>query len=163
MPFVEAFRQFQFRVGRDNFCSIHVSLVPQPNATGEHKTKPTQASVRELRGLGISPDLIVCRSEKRVDEGVKGKISNFCHVLPEQVINVHDCPTIYHVPLALCEQGLVRLLSSKLCLKMPLSKPRKFMSHWKAMAERAEHLRKVGSGSFNNNYDESIPICRRFT
>ena len=53
MPFIEAFRQFQFRVGRENFCSIHVSLVPQPKATGEHKTKPTQASVRELRGLGI--------------------------------------------------------------------------------------------------------------
>ena len=61
MPFIEAFRQFQFRVGRENFCSIHVSLVPQPRATGEHKTKPTQASVRELRGLGISPDMIVCR------------------------------------------------------------------------------------------------------
>ena len=53
MPFIEAFRQFQFRVGRENFCSIHVSLVPQPKATGEHKTKPTQASVRELRGLGM--------------------------------------------------------------------------------------------------------------
>ena len=85
MPFVEAFRQFQFRVGRENFCSVHVSLVPQPNATGEHKTKPTQASVRELRGLGISPDLIVCRSEKPVDDSVKEKISNFCHVGVNQV------------------------------------------------------------------------------
>ena len=85
MPFVEAFRQFQFRVGKENFCSIHVSLVPQPSATGEHKTKPTQASVREIRGLGISPDIIVCRSEKPVDDSVKDKISNFCHVAPEQV------------------------------------------------------------------------------
>ena len=85
MPFVEAFRQFQFRVGRENFCSVHVSLVPQPNATGEHKTKPTQASVRELRGLGISPDVIVCRSEKPVDDSVKEKISNFCHVGVDQV------------------------------------------------------------------------------
>ena len=85
MPFVEAFRQFQFRVGRDNFCSIHVSLVPQPKATGEHKTKPTQASVRELRGLGISPDLIVCRSEKPIDDSVRDKISNFCHVEKDQV------------------------------------------------------------------------------
>lgn len=142
MPFVEAFRQFQFRVGRENFCSIHVSLVPQPHATGEHKTKPTQASVRELRGLGISPDLIVCRSEKRVDASVKDKISNFCHVRPDQVINVCDCPTIYHVPLELYEQGLVQLLSSKLCLKMPVGKPRKFMSKWRSLAERAEHLRK---------------------
>ena len=85
MAFVEAFRQFQFRVGRENFCSVHVSLVPLPKATGEHKTKPTQVSVRELRGLGISPDLIVCRSEKHVDESVKEKISNFCHVPVDQV------------------------------------------------------------------------------
>jgi CTP synthase len=85
MPFVEAFRQFQFRVGRENFCSVHVSMVPQPSATGEHKTKPTQASVRELRGLGISPDLIVCRSEKPVDDSVKEKVSNFCHVGVDQV------------------------------------------------------------------------------
>ena len=84
MPFIEAFRQFQFRVGRENFCSIHVSLVPQPRATGEHKTKPTQASVRELRGLGISPDMIVCRSEKPIDDSVKEKISLFCHVEPNK-------------------------------------------------------------------------------
>lgn len=142
MPFVEAFRQFQFRVGRNNFCSVHVSLVPQPKATGEHKTKPTQASVRELRGLGISPDLIVCRSERPVDESVKEKISSFCHVLPEQVINIHDCPTIYHVPLALQQQGIIDLLSSKMCFEMPIERPRKFMSKWKAMAGRAEHLRR---------------------
>lgn len=58
MPFVEAFRQFQFRVGRENFCCIHVSLIPQPKATGEQKTKPTQASIRELRGLGLQPDFV---------------------------------------------------------------------------------------------------------
>lgn len=58
MPFVEAFRQFQFLVGRDNFCCVHVSLIPQPKSTGEHKTKPTQQSVKELRGLGLSPDLV---------------------------------------------------------------------------------------------------------
>lgn len=85
MAFVEAFRQFQFRVGRENFCSVHVSLIPKPKATSEHKTKPTQASVRELRGLGISPDIIVCRSEEKVEESIKEKISNFCHVKPEQV------------------------------------------------------------------------------
>ena len=95
MPFVEAFRQFQFRVGKENFCSIHVSLVPQPSATGEHKTKPTQASVREIRGLGISPDIIVCRSEKPVDDSVKGKISNFCHVAPEQVRSLSQFVTLY--------------------------------------------------------------------
>merc|ERR1711997_201971 len=85
MPFVEAFRQFQFKVKRENFCNVHVSLVPRPSATGEHKTKPTQASVRELRGLGLSPDIIFCRSEKPVDQSVKDKISNFCHVGVDQV------------------------------------------------------------------------------
>lgn len=150
MPFVEAFRQFQFRVGRDNFCSIHVSLVPQPKATGEHKTKPTQASVRELRGLGISPDLIVCRSEKPIDDSVKGKISNFCHVEPEKVINIHDCPTIYHVPLALRQQGLLKVLSSRLNLQMPID--RKFLSEWKGLADRAEHLRKEVSIALVGKY-----------
>lgn len=85
MPFVEAFRQFQFRVKRENFCCVHVSLVPQPRSTGESKTKPTQSSVRELRGLGLSPDLIVCRSEMPIGQSVKEKISNFCHVPTEQV------------------------------------------------------------------------------
>ena len=91
MPFVEAFRQFQFKVKRENFCTVHVSLVPKPKATGEHKTKPTQASVRELRGLGLSPDLIFCRSEQAIDASVRNKISNFCHVEPNQVINIQDC------------------------------------------------------------------------
>ncbi|KAM6140286.1 CTP synthase 2 isoform 2-T2 [Pterocles gutturalis] len=87
MPFVEAFRQFQFKAKRENFCNIHVSLVPQPNATGEQKTKPTQNSVRALRGLGLSPDLIVCRSAKPIEMAVKEKISMFCHVEPEQYID----------------------------------------------------------------------------
>ena len=64
MPFIEAFRQFQFKVKRENFCNIHVSLVPQPSATGEQKTKPTQNSVRELRGLGLSPDLVSLNEPK---------------------------------------------------------------------------------------------------
>ncbi|XP_061483195.1 CTP synthase 2 isoform X6 [Rhineura floridana] len=90
MPFIEAFRQFQFKAKRENFCNIHVSLVPQPNATGEQKTKPTQNSVRALRGLGLSPDLIVCRSTKPIEMAVKEKISMFCHVEPEQYIDSTD-------------------------------------------------------------------------
>jgi len=144
MPFVEAFRQFQFKVKRENFCNVHVSLVPRPNATGEHKTKPTQASVRELRGLGLSPDIIFCRSEKPVDESVKNKISNFCHVEPSQVINIQDLASIYHVPLEMYKQGVVHILRDRLQLDTPiiLEKPRKFMSKWRQLADRAEHLRK---------------------
>jgi len=142
MPFIEAFRQFQFRVGRENFCSVHVSWVPQPKATGEHKTKPTQVSVREIRGLGISPDIIVCRSEKPIDESCKAKVSSFCHVLPSQVVNICDCPTVYHVPMVLKEHGLLNLLSDRLGFEQPL-KPRGGATlKWRSLAEKAEYLRK---------------------
>ncbi|EPY50859.1 CTP synthase Cts1 [Schizosaccharomyces cryophilus OY26] len=94
--FVEAMRQFQFRVGRDNFVSIHVSLVPVIN--GEQKTKPTQQAIRDLRSLGIMPDLIACRCKLPLEENVIEKISLFCHVGPEQVLAVHDVSSTYHVP-----------------------------------------------------------------
>ena len=142
MPFVEAFRQFQFKVKRENFCNVHVSLVPKPSATGEHKTKPTQASVRELRGLGLSPDIIFCRSEEAVDENVKHKISNFCHVEPHQVINIKDQPSIYHVPIEMHKQNVITLLQERLKLDLEIPLPRRFMSKWNQLADRAEHLRK---------------------
>ena len=84
--------------------------------------------------------MIVCRSEKPIDVGVKEKISLFCHVEPNKVINIHDCPTIYHVPLVLRQQGLVELLNERLCLGMET--PRKFMKKWRHLAEKAENLRK---------------------
>ncbi|XP_018018028.2 LOW QUALITY PROTEIN: CTP synthase-like [Hyalella azteca] len=153
MPFVEAFRQFQFRVKRDNFCCVHVSLVPQPSCTGEHKTKPTQAGVRELRGLGLSPDFIVCRSEKPINEAVKQKISNFCHVEPQQVICLHDARSIYEVPLMLEEQKLSALLISRLNLGLPLVRPRGFMKKWKQLVSRQENLRQ----------DVSIALVGKYT
>ncbi|XP_050722328.1 CTP synthase 1-like isoform X3 [Eriocheir sinensis] len=141
MPFVEAFRQFQFRVKRENICFVHVSLVPQPSSTGEHKTKPTMASVRELRGLGLSPDFIVCRSEKPVDTAIKYKISNFCHVSPEQVICLHDAQSIYAVPLMLEEQQISHLLSDRLNLNLDSRRPRKFLKKWCDLSTKHEHLR----------------------
>ncbi|KAJ0055385.1 hypothetical protein NL108_016875, partial [Boleophthalmus pectinirostris] len=135
MPFIEAFRQFQFKVKRENFCNIHVSLIPQPSATGEQKTKPTQNSVRELRGLGLSPDLIMCRCTTALETSVKEKISMFCHVAPEQVICVHDVSSIYRVPLLLEDQGVVGYLSRR--LNMPIeTRPRKMLTKWKEMADR---------------------------
>ncbi|EDV25242.1 uncharacterized protein TRIADDRAFT_50347 [Trichoplax adhaerens] len=119
MPFVESFRQFQFKVGLQNFCNIHVTLVPQPNSTGEQKTKPTQNSIRQLRGLGLSPDIVMCRSQQPLAESVKNKISNFCHVPPEQVICVHDCSSIYHVPALIADQNLVGYLCNR--LQLPIS------------------------------------------
>nr|XP_037281582.1 CTP synthase 1-like isoform X4 [Rhipicephalus microplus] len=143
MPFVEAFRQFQFRVKRENFCCVHVSLVPQPKSTGEHKTKPTQASVRELRGLGLSPDLIVCRSENEITKAVKDKISNFCHVEPRQVLCMHDVPSIYHVPIFMEEQGIVELFAERLHLQVPIPRPpRRLMYKWRDLALKTERLRR---------------------
>ncbi|KAK7480722.1 hypothetical protein BaRGS_00028090, partial [Batillaria attramentaria] len=142
MPFVEAFRQFQFRVKRENIICVHVSLIPQPKATGEQKTKPTQASVRELRGLGISPDIIVCRSVTPLADEVKEKISLFCHVAPEQVYCVHDVTSIYRVPLLLETQGAIEFFIQRLDLAVPSPRPRKLMSRWKELADRYDRLLK---------------------
>ena len=154
MPFVEAFRQFQFRVKRDNICLIHVSLVPQPSSTGEQKTKPTQASVRELRGLGLSPDFIVCRSENPIDDVIKQKISNFCHVSTEQVICLHDVKSIYNVPLMLEKQHLSNLLSERLSLSISTVKPRTFMKKWKDLVEKEDCLRHSVSIALVGKYTE---------
>uniref|UniRef100_A0A673ZAU1 CTP synthase n=1 Tax=Salmo trutta TaxID=8032 RepID=A0A673ZAU1_SALTR len=135
MPFIEAFRQFQFKVKRENFCNIHVSLVPQPSATGEQKTKPTQNSVRELRGLGLSPDLIMCRCSTPLENSVKEKISMFCHVEPEQVICVADVSSIYRVPLLLEDQGVVGYFCQRLDLPIE-TRPRKMLTKWKEMSDR---------------------------
>eukprot|EP00096_Caligus_rogercresseyi_P005130 TRINITY_DN2001_c0_g1_i1.p1 TRINITY_DN2001_c0_g1~~TRINITY_DN2001_c0_g1_i1.p1 ORF type:complete len:581 (-),score=185.32 TRINITY_DN2001_c0_g1_i1:250-1992(-) len=146
MPFVEALRQFQFRIGSHNFCSIHVSLVPQPHCTGEQKTKPTQQSVRELRGLGISPDIIVCRSENPISEAIKLKISNFCHVPPKRVVSIPDCPNIYEVPMVLCNQDLVNLLGDILKLnegKSSIPRVSHFMSAWSNLTVKMQNLRKT--------------------
>ncbi|XP_013200751.2 CTP synthase [Amyelois transitella] len=142
MSFVEAFRQFQFRVKRENFCCAHVSLIPMPKATGEPKTKPTQSSVRELRGLGLSPDLILCRSEKPINHTVKEKISNFCHVAPEQVICIHDLSSVYHVPLLMEAEGVVKYLNERLQLNISMPRPGRFMQKWRNLAKRVDNLRK---------------------
>ncbi|XP_056879191.1 CTP synthase 1-like [Takifugu flavidus] len=139
MPFIEAFRQFQFKVKRENFCNIHVSLIPQPQTTGEQKTKPTQSSVRELRGLGLSPDLIMCRCSTPLETAVKEKISMFCHVEPSQVICVQDVSSIYKVPLLLEEQGVVNYFCRRLNMSVETS-PRKMLSKWKEMADRSDRL-----------------------
>ncbi|THV07143.1 CTP synthase [Dendrothele bispora CBS 962.96] len=115
-PFVEAMRQFQFRVGHDNFALIHVSLVPDLH--GEQKTKPTQTTVHSLRGLGLLPDLIACRLlvPQPLRPDTKSKISMFCHVAAEQVFGVHDVSSVYHVPLLLRSQGIVEYLTKRLNL-----------------------------------------------
>lgn len=121
-PFVEAMRQFQFRVGHENFALIHVSLVPVVG--GEQKTKPTQAAIRDLRGLGLVPDMIAARCPVPLERAVINKLSMFCHVGPEQVMAVHDVSSTYHVPLLLEEQGMVRFFQKRLGLDVNGSIPR---------------------------------------
>lgn len=114
LPFLEAIRQLKTDLGRDRVLYIHVTLVPYLSKAGELKTKPTQHSVKELRSIGIQPDIIVCRSEKALSEEMKEKIALFCNVEPEAVIQNYDADTIYEVPLILKKEGLDRIVAKKL-------------------------------------------------
>ena len=132
-PFIEALRQFQFRVGRENICFVHVSLVPVMGPVGEQKTKPTQHTVKELRGLGINPDVLVCRAETPLTQEVREKLAAFCHVSPNAVMSAHDVSNIYRVPLLLRDQGMCEALGID-CDATDM------MSRWEAMADRVDNL-----------------------
>jgi len=106
LPFLEAVRQLKKDLGRENVCYIHVTLVPYIAASSELKTKPTQHSVKELRSIGITPDFIVCRSDREIDESIRRKIALFCDVDPDAVVSALDAKSIYEVPLRLSEEGL---------------------------------------------------------
>ncbi|MFH0768582.1 MAG: CTP synthase [Chloroflexota bacterium] len=116
-PFLEAIRQMRNDVGRDNTLCVHVTLLPYLATTQELKTKPTQHSVNELRRIGIQPDIIICRSDYPISEGIRDKISLFCDVERQAVIPLPTIPTIYEVPLVLEEEGLGQLIINKLGLK----------------------------------------------
>ncbi|MBE6487929.1 MAG: CTP synthase [Methanosphaera stadtmanae] len=113
-PFIEAVRQFSHEEGRDNCMFVHVTYVPYLRAAKEFKTKPTQHSTKELRGLGISPDMIVCRSELRLDSALKEKIALFCDVPTEAVINTPDAHSIYEVPLTMYSENVGSLVLNRL-------------------------------------------------
>jgi len=117
LPFLEAIRQIKYEVGKENVCYIHVTLVPYMKMGGELKTKPTQHSVKELRSIGIQPDVIVCRTEKELSEDLKGKISLFCNVDKEAVIQNLDARHLYEVPLMLHGEGLDNYVVDKLNIK----------------------------------------------
>lgn len=116
LPFIEAMRQLMLQFGRKNTLSIHVTLVPYINAAGEVKTKPTQHSVKNLLELGIQPDFLICRSEKKLDKDIREKIALFCNVETKAVISAYDCKSIYEVPLVLFEEKFDTLVLNKLHL-----------------------------------------------
>jgi CTP synthase len=118
MPFLEAIRQFRLDVGRENTIYVHLTLVPFIGAAGELKTKPTQHSVRDLRSIGIQPDVLLCRTDRFLDADIKRKIALFCDVAEEAVITAKDVDTIYEVPLVLKAEGLDQIILKQLGLPM---------------------------------------------
>lgn len=136
LPFLEAIRQIKYDVGSENVCFIHVTLVPYLGKAGELKTKPTQHSVKELRSIGIQPDIIVCRSEKHLSKDLKNKIGLFCNVDGDAVIENVDAENLYEVPLLLHKEGLDTLL----CKKLGLECKGIDNSEWIELVKRAKNL-----------------------
>ena len=118
-PFLESIRQFQHEVGHENAILIHVTLIPYIKASGELKTKPTQSSVKELQGMGIQPDIIVCRSEHPLDQGLKDKIALFCNVPNDHVLQNLDVEYLYEAPLAMEKENLAKVACDSLHLPCP--------------------------------------------
>ena len=148
LPFMEAIRQFSLEVGYHNHMLVHVTLLPFVKASGELKSKPTQHSVMKLREIGLSPDMILCRSEFPIEQSVRDKIALFCNVPPSHVIEGRDVSSIYEVPLAIYKQNAGRLIKDRLKInKIPqLGALKKFIKN------------------FNNpKYDITIAMCGKYT
>jgi CTP synthase len=135
LPFLEAIRQFRQEVGRDNSLYIHLTLVPFIGTAGELKTKPTQHSVRDLRSIGIQPDILLCRTDRFLDPDIKRKIALFCDVDEEAVITAKDVSTIYEVPLVLATEGLDRIVLKY--LHLPQTERR--MQQWEDLVNRIKN------------------------
>jgi len=138
LPFLEAIRQVATDVGRENVMYIHVTLVPYLGKSGELKTKPTQHSVKELRSIGIQPDVIVCRTEKRLSKEMKDKIGLFCNIPGESVIQNLDAEVLYEVPLMLEEEGLANIV----CKRLNLQCQEPEMSEWCQIVNKQKNLSK---------------------
>ena len=137
-PFLEAIRQFQHEVGHENAILIHVTLIPYLKASGELKTKPTQASVKELQGMGIQPDIIVCRSEHELDQSLKDKIALFCNVPNSHVLQNLDVEYLYEAPLAMEKENLAKVA----CEALHLACPEPDLKDWEAMVDALRHPNK---------------------
>jgi CTP synthase len=135
LPFVEAIRQLRQDVGRENTLYIHLTLVPFIGAAGELKTKPTQHSVRDLRAIGIQPDILLCRTDRFLDQDIKRKIALFCDVDEEAVITAKDVSSIYEVPLVFATEGLDRIVLQR--LNLPATKAA--MDGWVDLVDRIKN------------------------
>ncbi|MCR5468145.1 MAG: CTP synthase [Lachnospiraceae bacterium] len=137
-PFLESIRQFQHEIGKENAILIHVTLIPYIKASGELKTKPTQASVKELQGMGIWPDIIVCRSELPIDTALKEKIALFCNVPSKNVLQNLDVDYLYEAPLAMEKENLAKVALE--ALNLPCPEPD--LKDWTDMVESLKNPKK---------------------
>ena len=149
-PFVEAIRQMALELPNSSWAFVHLTLVPFINASGELKTKPTQHSVKELRSLGISPDVLVCRSEQELPKDEKKKIALFCSVPNESVISMHDVDTVYSVPILLNKQKVDKTIIEK--LKIKAKQPN--LNDWKRVVKAKLMPEKEVNVSFVGKYTE---------
>jgi CTP synthase len=150
LPFVEATRQFSLEMGLERTMFIHLTLVPYINAAGELKTKPTQHSVAKLREIGIQPQILVCRSEKELDKDLRQKLSLFCSIPKDAVIQCKDVKNIYQVPSALAEEGLDRLILKHFHLDIK----RRGMAKWEAMLKKVDSANKKAKIAVVGKYIE---------
>jgi len=158
LPFLEAIRQFKKDIGKENVLYIHVTYVPLLKTSGELKTKPTQHSVKELRSIGIQPDIIICRSEIKLGEDLKAKISLFCDIEQEAIVDAINVKHLYEVPINLQKEGLDSIAMYKLNLKYRESDIRE----WKSLVDKINNLEgvvKIGIvGKYTNLKDSYISI-----
>ena len=139
LPFLEAIRQMKYDVGAEHVMYIHLTLLPYLGKAGEVKTKPTQHSVKELREIGIQPDIIVCRTEKAISQEMKDKIALFCSVPSKNVIENLDAESLYSVPLTLEQEGL----AEKVCEFFKLESSKPDLSEWIKIVEIEKNLKKT--------------------
>lgn len=149
LPFLEAIRQVRLDLGYENTLYIHTTLLPYIGASHEVKTKPTQHSVKELRGLGIQPDFIVCRSEKHIEKELKDKISLFCNVPTKNVISNYDVEVLYELPMMLLEQEMDDLVLEHLRIDAPKAN----MTEWQQLIDRVKGL----------NHEVTIALVGKYT
>lgn len=163
LPFIEAIRQVAINVGRENCIFLHVTLVPYLEKSGEQKSKPTQHSVKELLGLGIQPDIIVCRSSMQLPKELRDKLALFCNVAPECIIENLDAQSLYEVPLMLELEGLAQVV----CKRLHLECGKPDLAEWTAIVEKHKTLRgtvKIALvGKYVTLHDAYISIVESLT
>jgi CTP synthase len=163
LPFLEAIRQMQSEEGKENALFMHVTLIPYLEKAGELKTKPTQHSVKELRSLGIQPSIIICRSEREIDDSIRKKISLFCDVEQEAVIQNEDADSLYAVPMVLERENLDELVIKKLNLKCEsrdLTEWRKMVDH---IASIDEEIEVALVGKYVSLHDAYLSVVEALT